>query len=231
MKDWNPLRWLAPVLAAALLMQAPLNAEEKAPEVLLQEVSEQMIERLEAEREAIRSEPKRLFEVVAEVLEPRVDLPLMARMVLGVHSRRAEPAQLERFEAAFRDLLVRFYTSALLNEPDKLDDLLANPDDLIAFKPARIDGDRAVVRGQVHLPEGQDVPVMFRMHHRGEQWMVYDVTIEGVSLVTNYRNSFSREIKKAGLEGLVERLEERNNEILQRAREGEPVDLDTPPAG
>ncbi|HKJ77528.1 MAG TPA: ABC transporter substrate-binding protein, partial [Gammaproteobacteria bacterium] len=113
-----------------------------------------------------------------------------------------------------------FYTSALLDEPGRLDELLAKSGDLIAFQPARVDDDKAVVRGQVQLPEGQDVPVMFRMHHRGEEWMVYDVTVEGVSLVTNYRNSFSQEIKQAGLERLIERLEERNNEILQRAREG-----------
>ena len=216
----NPLpRWAA-LLVAALLLQAPLSAAEKAPEQLLEDVSRQMIDRLKSEREAIRGNPEHLFAVVAEVLEPRVDLPLMSRLVLGVHWRRAEPQERERFQAAFRDLLVRFYTSALLDEPDKLDELLAKPDDLIAFQPARIKDDKAVVRGKVHLPEGQDVPVMFRMHHRGEEWMVYDVTVEGVSLVTNYRNSFSQEIKKASLDRLIQRLEERNDQILQRAREG-----------
>lgn len=222
MKARNPLRWLGWALVALVLAQAPLQAAEKSPEVLLQDVSEQMIERLKAEREAIRAEPVRLFEVVAEVLEPRVDLELMSRLVLGVHWRRAEPAQRERFEQAFRNLIVRFYTSALLEEPGKLDELLADSEGLIEFRPARIDddGEKAVVRGAVHLPEGQDVPVMFRMHHRGEEWLVYDVTVEGVSLVTNYRNSFSQEIQHAGLENLIQRLEERNDEILKKARQG-----------
>ncbi|HKJ77648.1 MAG TPA: ABC transporter substrate-binding protein, partial [Gammaproteobacteria bacterium] len=93
MKVWNPLRRLALLMVAALLLQAPAAAAEKAPEQLLEQVSQQMIERLKAEREAIRGEPGRLFQVVAEVLEPRVDLPLMSRLVLGVHWRRAEPAQ------------------------------------------------------------------------------------------------------------------------------------------
>lgn len=215
-------RWLA---AIALLLGAawqPAPAAEADPGALLRDVSDRMLATLESEREEIQARPERLFEVVAEVLDPRVDLELMSRLVLGVHWRRAEPEQRERFMKAFRSLLVRFYTAALLEDPDRLDELLAQADRIITFQPARVgeEGIRALVRAEVHLPEGQDVPVSFLMHHRGDEWLVYDLTVEGVSLVTNYRNSFSQEIRQSSLEALIQRLEERSDEFLQRARQG-----------
>ncbi len=211
------------LLAFGLLLGASAGAASvpQAPEQLMTEVSRQMLDTLKREREAVRERPQHLFDLVDEVLGPHVDFPRMSGWVLGKYWRQASAEQRKRFISAFRIMMVRFYTAALLDDPNQLDDLLARDDGLITFLPGRpAEGDTTTVRSEVHMNDGKVVQVLFAVHNRDGDWKVYDVTVEGVSLVTNYRTSFAQEIQQGGIDALITRLEERNQALMDQVVNG-----------
>lgn len=217
MSDMKILLRLALVLTLSF---ATLGARaDTAPHDVLRTATDEMFTVLHAHRTTLRSQPQDLYGLVEKTLTPHVDFPLISQLVLGKHWRSADAGQRERFMTEFRTLLVRFYVGALLEDPRKLDELLDFSDTLIQFRPADVAGDarKALVRAEVHLPSGRVVLVSFNLHRKTEAWKVYDVTVEGVSLVTNYRSSFASEVRQGGLEGLIDRLTARNRALLNQS--------------
>lgn len=136
-----------------------------------------------------------------------VDMPRVSLLVLGKNIRKSTPEQRERFMKEFKKLLVRTYTRAFL-EYDEWS---------LTFKSYN-DGKndrKTIVKTEVHQPGKQPVNIDYRMlFNKKSEWKVYDIIIEGVSLVTNYRSSFNQEIAKTGsLEGVIKTLVEKNNEV------------------
>lgn len=214
--------WLTGLLLFALVARAEANIK---PEQMLRSVTQEVFEVLEAEREAVKQEPTRLFSLVEEVLLPHVDMAVMSRFVLGKHWRTASAEQRERFSGEFKNLLIRFYISALVEDPDKIDELLANTDGLITYFAPNIDDDtrKTSVRAEVRMPNGgPKVPVVFSLFQKEGKWLLYDVNVDGISLVTNYRSSFSTEVSRQGLDTLIDRLAARNQELLKKAEKGDP---------
>ena len=192
------------------------------PHQMLEEVTQELFTVLKAERTAIHEKHEHLYEVVEQVLKPHVDLDVMARYVLGKSWRGATAAQRERFTSEFKNLMVRFYVSALLEEPDELDELLANTDSLIKYLPVDTDEKtkKTRVRAEVHLPNGGPrVPVSFSLFLKQDKWMMYDVNVDGISLVSNYRSSFATEVRRDGLDTLIDRIASRNETLLQETRD------------
>src|SRR5574339_612976 len=119
-------------LAMAFFTQvAAANVEE--PRVMLESVSKELLGKLKSEQAQVNAKPQRMFDIVDQVLVPHVDLETMSRMVLGKHWRTATPEQRARFTAEFRTLMVRFYVSALLDDPKQIDTILAHSDTIITF--------------------------------------------------------------------------------------------------
>jgi phospholipid transport system substrate-binding protein len=214
------------LILAGMLLFTLTTAHARAnvpPEQMLQSVTEEMISVLKREREAVKAEPTKLFELVEQVLLPHVDMEVMSRFVLGKHWRRASAEQRKRFTMEFKNLLIRFYVSAMLEDPGKIDELLADTDNLITFLPVNLAPDtrKATVRAEAHMPNGGPrVPIAFSLFRRDGQWLLYDVNVDGISLVTNYRSSFSTEVSREGLDTLIDRLAERNRELLEKAKNG-----------
>ncbi|SCZ65001.1 MlaC/ttg2D family ABC transporter substrate-binding protein [Thiohalomonas denitrificans] len=203
----------------ALVFALPATAGE-TPQEMLRAVTEEMVTRLQNEKDALQERPERLFTLVEDTLVPYVDQEAMSRLVLGVAWRRATPEQRERFTKEFKTLLVRFYTSALLDNPDQIDRLLEKGQDLITFRPGgEARGNRIQVRAEAHPPEGPSVPVIFSLYQKEGQWLIYDVKVEGVSIVVNYRNSFSSQVKQFGLSEVINRLAKRNQELWEKTVE------------
>ena len=207
--------WLLGALLLASIGQAQANL---APHEMLESITIEMIDALRSQREAINEQPSRLFTLVEEVLLPHVEITVMSRFVLGQHWRRASDEQKARFSEEFKNLLVRFYVAAVLEEPGQLDKLLDNGRDMIRYLPVTVADDTrtTTVRGEVYMPGGGPrVPVSFSlMRADSGAWLVYDVNVDGVSLVANYRTSFSSDINREGLDRLIERLAERNRQLL-----------------
>jgi phospholipid transport system substrate-binding protein len=125
----------------------------------------------------------------------------MSQWVLGVHWRNATPAQRDAFVTQFEDLLVRTYSRALVDYRNQK----------VAFLPARArSADEVTVRASIDQGSGPAIPIAYEMYRTDAGWKVYDVAIDGVSLVINYRSSFGQEIRRGGIDGLIQRLAEKN---------------------
>ena len=127
----------------------------------------------------------------------------MSRWVLGKYWRQANSDQQARFVSEFRTLLVRTYAKALLEYTDEK----------IVFPPmpALAEGsDEATVRSEVQLDHGDPVSINYSLHRKNGAWKVYDIAIDGISLVTNYRGSFASQIRDQGMEAMLAKLVERN---------------------
>jgi len=222
-------RGLAIILSSLLLFSLTARAEANVtPNVMLQSVTDEIFTVLKREKKTINEKPDHLFDLVEQVLLPHVDMEVMSRYVLGRYWRTASEDQRQRFIEEFKNLLVRFYVSALLDDPTQLDNLLANTDGLIRYKPVKLAADtrKTIVRGEVSMPNGgPKVPVSFNLFRNKEgAWMVYDVNVDGISLVSNYRSSFAMEVKRDGIDALIARLADRNQQLLEqaKAKKGQP---------
>ena len=187
-----------------LLALPAFGGAGEAAQALVRDTSERMLSTLRAERETVTAQPERIYDLVNQIVLPHFDFQRMARWVLGKHWRRADGAQRERFTTEFRTLLVRTYATALNSYADTA----------VTYLPLRAENgaEDVTVRTEAEVPGGLPVPLDYKLHLQGDAWKVYDVAIDGLSLVGNYRSSFAREIRKRGLDGLIGRLAERNRQ-------------------
>ena len=199
------LRCVATLMALATgILAGPTAAAGagSAAQQLAKEVTTSIVEELTSRRESLRNDPQGVYELVDRLILPHFDFERMSRRVLGKRWKEASPEQRRRFVSAFRSMLVRTYAT-MLNE--------YRGQTLIWLDPvARKKDDEIVIPVQVELSASQPVRVAYLMHGKGTDWKVFDVSVDGVSLVTNYRSSFRSEIARHGIEGLIERLEARN---------------------
>ncbi len=211
------LRRLLPLLVLLAGMASPApSAAEPAPDELLQKAMHDMVDQLNAEREAIARDPAIVQRLAERILLPHVDFVAASRQVLGRYWRRASREQKLAFVREFRTLLLRFYSSALARY---LRNHALDPA-MFVFAPLR--GDTAsgqiTVHMELHPPGGgKTIPVNYLMHHSQKGWRVYDLAIDGVSLIATYRNSFASQIRTGGLDALIDRLAEKNARLETRA--------------
>jgi len=184
---------LLPALPA-VAVQSPLE--------LVRETADQVLGEVASRKAALTRSPGRIYGLVEDKVLPSFDFTRMSRLVLGKYWRRATKTQKSAFEAAFRELLVRTYTTALLSYSDQA----------ITYLPIRQSEDsiHVTVATLVTDPGSPAVPINYKLYLRAEQWLVYDVIIDGVSLVSNYRSSFGTQIRRYKLDGLIRKLEKRN---------------------
>jgi len=132
----------------------------------------------------------------------------MTQLAVGKFWREASPAQQKSLEDAFRTLLVNTYTASL--------SVASTGKEQVEVKPTETKGQNdVVVRTLVRTPNRQPIPVDYRMTKNADGWKVYDVIVENLSLVTNYRSSFASEIQRSGIDGLIKALESKNRELAQ----------------
>lgn len=195
-------RFFTALLFGLALNTAVAAAEATDPETLVRETSDRMLVVLKEQHAVIQAEPQRLYGLIDDIVLPHFDFERMARWVLGKHWKRATPDQQKRFVDEFRTLLVRTYGTALLDYTDLK----------IKYLPVRMtEGSEDVtVRTEVMKPGGQPIPINYSMIRRADGWKVYDVAIDGISLVSNYRTDFSNQINTAGIDALIQKLVERN---------------------
>ena len=193
------------LLAPVAVTGAALAAEAvpgPAPQELIETTSRKLLEALDADRELAKKDPTRVRKLVDEILLPNFDSDYSARLVLGKHWRTATPEQQKRFIAAFYQSLLRNYGSALA-------EFTADRMTVLPFRGDLASG-QAVVRTEVKRSNGQRVPVNYTLRGTPEGWKAWDVTIEGISYVRNFRNDVGAEVDQKGLPAVIERLESEN---------------------
>ncbi|MBX3703417.1 MAG: ABC transporter substrate-binding protein [Steroidobacteraceae bacterium] len=195
---------LAPfVLACAVLPAAAAEpVPGPAPQELIEATARRLLEALDASRDAARQDPKRVQQLVDEILLPHFDSDYSARLVLGKHWRNATPEQRRRFIDAFYQSLLRNYGSALA-------EFTADRLVVLPFRGDLSSG-QATVRTEVKRSDGTRVPVNYTVRATPAGWKAWDVTIEGISYVRNFRNDVGAEVDQRGLDAVIERLEREN---------------------
>lgn len=170
---------------------------------------------IETRADEFRGDEALLFSEVERLFLPTFDVGYSAKLVLGRAGRDATPEQRSRFAKALYKALIKRYAGYLLDYTD------VN----VEFLPFRGDPEakRVRVRSRFILEDGQRAPVDYLLHRTKDgNWKAYDVSVEGISYVTNYRNQFSREIAAKGLEPVIERLES-----IKSAEEAEALDAES----
>jgi len=192
------------LLMAVTVAQATEN--DNGPMELVKQTSVKMLDAIKKDRDAIDKDKNRLFELVEQIVLPHFDFERMSKLVLGKYWNRASDQQRRDFTAEFRFLLVRTYATAMLEYTDQK----------ITYEPLRAEpgATEVVVQTEVDQNGGFPVPIDYKMFKNDQgQWKVYEVVIDGVGLVINYRSSFSTEIRgKGGIDGLIKTLRDRNTE-------------------
>ncbi len=194
-------------LFLSLMLLTGLAAQAQAapvkPDVALKETTEHMRSLITQNHAAYEADKNKFYEVVDEVLVPRFDVRYIAQLTLGKNWRSATEVQKKRFQAAFKNALIRTYADALLANYDTVEAM---------YEPLRMapDATDVTVRASLMRKQGRPVSMAFAMREIDNDWKVYDVIIESLSLITNFRSQFGSEIKKNGLEALIAKMEAGN---------------------
>ncbi|MGF1525823.1 MAG: phospholipid-binding protein MlaC [Candidatus Competibacterales bacterium] len=176
----------------------------------MQNLADESITTLQRNEAELETNPSRVYGLMRDILNPYIDFPRMSRLVLGNHWRQASEVQRRDFTEAFSEFAVRFYAQAIA-------DFIVEegvPDDIaVEFMPFRArEDDRTVTVATLLKASDQTlVNVGYRLYQTGGRWMAFDVVVERVSVVRNYRNTFNQEIRRHGLDNLIQRLQERND--------------------
>ena len=188
-------------LLVLLVFTTPASSDQ-SPLKLVRDTSTQMLMTLREEETSVKQNPARLHEIVTENVLPNFDFERMGRWTLGKYWRNANQQQREEFIKEFRALLVRSYGRALVDYADAE----------IVYLPLRMKDDEAQVKVHTELsrPHDNAVKITYSLHSTKNGWKVYDVAIEGVSLVTNYRSSFMSKVRQDGLDQLINQLAANN---------------------
>ena len=177
-------------------------ADIVAPDVMLKQTSDEVIAVIRQKREQLEQDPSLVYDLVHEYILPHLDEVTIAKLALGKNWRSASREQKIEFINEFRNLLIRTYGKSLSEFSDQE----------INYFPVKLEEgeDKVVVKSEVIQPGGPSIPVSYRLRIKDDAWKVYDLTIDGVSLVTSYRGTFDQEVRKGGIEGLLKYLKDKN---------------------
>ncbi len=186
---------------------AAVQAQMLAPDALAKSVTDEVLAVIRADKDIQSGNQKKVIELVEAKVLPHFSFPRMTQLAMGRNWRAANAEQQKRLIAEFRALLVRTYTTAFTQYKNQAVD----------YKPVRMAaGDTdVVVQSLVKQNSGPPIAVDYSMEKTDAGWKVYNLKIEGVSLIENYRNTFNTEVQKNGVDGLIATLAEKNRSSTQ----------------
>jgi phospholipid transport system substrate-binding protein len=193
------LRILATLLAAVV---PALAAAQETPDALVKRTTDEVLAISRADKDVQGGNTAKVVQLAEQKVLPHFDFARMARLAVGRNWAQANEAQKEALVKEFRTMLVRTYSTSLTQYRNQT----------IEVKPLKLGaGDKeAVVRTAVIQQGGPPIPIDYAMEKTDAGWKVYDVVIDGASLVTTYRGTFNDQVQKGGIDGLVKTLQERN---------------------
>ena len=199
------MKRLLTIFCAALMgVSFAAAATEAGPDQLVKSVADDVLTVIRTTKDKAT-----LRKLAEQKVLPHFDFRAMTQLAVGQHWRQASPDQQKRLEEAFRTLLVNTYTASM--------NVAATGNESVDVKPAQLKPgeNETVVRTVVRGANRPPIPVDYRMTRTPNGWKVYDVIVENLSLVTNYRGSFASEIGRSGIDGLVKVLEAKNKELAK----------------
>ena len=187
----------------------PLSEAGPSPDTLVRETTDRVLSELTSNRQALQADFNQLYEMVDEIVLTHFDFTRMSKLVLGKHWKKASKKQRERFEQEFKSLLVRTYATALFEYTGQE----------IIYKPFHYKegSDRAVVKTEIVPDDGPHIPLNYALRKESDnEWRVYDVRIDGISLVTNYRTAYGRIIESKGMDELIVSMIEKRKALMEQ---------------
>ncbi len=195
-------QWIGLGMIVSLVMATAMPVAAGAPTEQLKQRVDEVIKVVDDP--ALMGRTAERHAAVRKIAEEIFDYPDTARRALGPHWNARSPQEREEFVQLFADLLDRAYVGKIdLYQGEK-----------VSYAGETVEGDQATVRTRIVTKRGSEVPVDYRMHLTNGRWLVYDVIIEGVSLISNYRNQFNKVVQTESYQSLVQKL---------RAKETEPA--------
>ncbi|HUV22215.1 MAG TPA: ABC transporter substrate-binding protein [Gammaproteobacteria bacterium] len=192
------------IFSLLLILAVPAMAAT-GPEQLIRETSDKVLDEIRNNAEQYKTDPQGVYDLVNTVVLPHFDFSAMTDLALGSYKEDVNEQQRPEIINEFRLLLVRTYSSALLEYTDQV----------VVYLP--MEGSEAegmvTVRTEIEQAGGFPIPINYVLRKGDDGWKVFDISVDEVSLVTNYRSSFARAIKKNGVGGLIETLRSRNGSL------------------
>jgi phospholipid transport system substrate-binding protein len=194
------------LVSVLLLSVLGVAHAEVAPEELVRKTADEILAEIKAHRDVYAKDYAKLYKMADEKVLLHFDFRRMSQWVLGRFWKQATPEQRDRFTSEFRDLLVGTYSQALLNYNDQK--IIYLP---VQRKPQDTE---ATVKTEVKQTGGQpNIPIHYSFYkNKDGAWKVYDITIEGVSLVTNYRSIYATKIREKGMDALIAEIADNNKQ-------------------
>jgi len=189
---------LAALTAAALLATGAV-ADPGAPDEVIAGAVVELTDKLDGRKDELAQDKDALYALIDEILLPRFDRKLAAQLVLAKHWRGASDEQRERFIDAFYNSLLHKYADGLLEFDQERIDVIEFRGDASAK--------RTLVKTNVTLSDGTRVPVHYDLVNRGDRWLIFNVKVEGISYISNYRSELDAEIRATSLAAVIDRLE------------------------
>lgn len=184
--------------------QGAFAEHEAEAEALVKQVTSDVLATLREDAELRGDDRQRAISIIETKIAPHFDFARMTTLAVGPAWRRADADQQQALVKEFRTLLIRTYANALT----------AYTSQTVSFKPARPGAaGEVVVPSQVNQPGGRPIALNYSLVRAGEEWKVFDVVVENISLVTNYRASFGSEVEKGGIDGLINALKDKNRSL------------------
>jgi phospholipid transport system substrate-binding protein len=196
------------VLLFGVATMPSARADKPTPDQVVQGIADDLGKAIEGHQAELKSDRDKLITMIDGILLPRFDIDYASILVLGQHARSSTPAQRTRFAKAFYESIAHRYAEGLLNYTRGKVRVLPSKGEL--------SDKRSIVRTEVVLDDGKLLAVdyAFRKTKAGD-WKAYDVIIEGISYITNYRNQVNAEIRKTSLDDLIARLESQGDKALE----------------
>lgn len=194
MKKW----WMA----VAMWLLSGVAMAGVTPDQLVKKTADDVIEVIKNDKDIQAGNQQKIFALAEEKILPNFDFEKVSRLVLGKNWTNATPEQKTAFQAEFKTLLLRTYATALSKYKNQT----------IEYKPFRMEAgaESATVKTAIQQPGGDPISVDYSLGKKADDWKVFDIVIEGVSLVTNYRSQFAQEIRQNGLDSLTKKLADKN---------------------
>ncbi len=194
------------VLLAAWWFALPAWAVATSPDTLVDNTAQEVLTIVRQDKDLQSGNTAKILALVEAKILPHFDFTRMTRLAMGKNWAKATPEQQQELVNEFRTLLVRTYSNALTTYKDytiKVEPLKNNPTDT-----------DTTVRTKVMDGGQQPVPIDYSMEKTSDGWKVYDVTVAGVSLVTNYRSTFNSQVRDGGVDKLIKTLVEKNRSLV-----------------
>jgi phospholipid transport system substrate-binding protein len=190
------------------VIAAPAAATNEAPDVLVKRVSTDVIDSVKADKDIQAGNSRKIMDLVNSKILPYVDSEKMTAQAAGRFWRQATPEQQKQLSEEFRTLLVYTYSGALSQIKNET----------VEFKPFRADPAETdvEVKSQVNLTRGEPITLNYRLSKGAQGWKIYDLNVLGAWLVETYKSTFASEISKGGIDGLIKKLHDRNQQLAAK---------------